>query len=449
MEPIDRSSDSRSQIDDGRRGVLGQAAGVMLGGAAIAALLRPSTARASSQMMQITGWYDVKTDFGAKGDGSTDDASSLQTAINTAAGAQWPLFFPPGNYLIKSALTIPSNSMLIGSSLGLDFGCTINPVGCPAFTIGGPTQAFACCIENLTISPSGTAPDHIISIDNSYSVCFRNIRIYNTQASLGTSAVVLLGNTAAGGHGPCINIIWDNLIVRNDTTQSNIAVLAAAGCGTHRFIFPDLENYKTLFEWRGGQIEMICPFTERAGTYCLNCNSASDSTAYLNTFGGIMSSASSGLPCAIQYQTQGFNSFGTTWSNPSGGGVGFYGMPATPVTFHGFANPNISSTSGDSNINGPTNIAWQSALRLPDLLLRNSVELSITVPHGTQYAYPLAVTGVQLGYFWARATFGGNLNGVILTAYVSGTNDVVIVALNQTGSDVALAGNFFVECGWL
>jgi hypothetical protein len=440
-------SSQDSQTSQTRRGLLGQAASVVLGGATVAALLRPNTALASSQMLQTTGWYNAKADFGATGNGSTDDTAALQTGINTASSAQCPLFVPPGSYRITQPLTIPSNTMLVGSNVGLGFGCVIAPVGCPAFNIGGSTQSFACAIENLTIYPTGSAPDHIISIDNSYSVYLRNIRIYDAQAGLGTGAVVLLGGTAAGGHGPCNNIIWDNLIVRNDTAQSNVAVFAANGCGTHRFITPDLENFGTLFEWQGGQIELVCPYTERAGVFCLDCNATTDSTAYLNTYGGVMSSAPSGTACGIQYQTQGFNSFGTNWSNPSGGAAYVYGMPVSPVTFHGLSNPNLTTSAG-SNFNGSSNIAWQLALRFPELLLRNWVYWTVTVPSGSQAITSLTVTGVQVGYFWARASFDANLDGVVLVAYVQAANSVAIVAQNGTGTEVSLAGNVRVECGW-
>src|SRR6516162_6108259 len=60
---------------------------------------------------------DVKADFGAKGDGTTDDTSAIQTALNKAFNqpggnlatnpqANFPVFFPPGVYKITSPLTV-------------------------------------------------------------------------------------------------------------------------------------------------------------------------------------------------------------------------------------------------------------------------------------------------------------------------------------------------------
>lgn len=59
--------------------------------------------------------FDVThEDYGATGDGVTDDTSALQTAITAAGVVGGKVFFPVGNYLISTALDIPSNVMLEG-----------------------------------------------------------------------------------------------------------------------------------------------------------------------------------------------------------------------------------------------------------------------------------------------------------------------------------------------
>jgi parallel beta-helix repeat protein len=50
-----------------------------------------------------SGMIDAK-DFGASGDGSTDDTSALQAAIDAAAKAKQKLTIPPGNYLVTRSL---------------------------------------------------------------------------------------------------------------------------------------------------------------------------------------------------------------------------------------------------------------------------------------------------------------------------------------------------------
>lgn len=51
-------------------------------------------------------------DFGAAGDGTTDDTAALQAALNSGANT---VYFPPGTYRITSTLTIPESTVLRGA----------------------------------------------------------------------------------------------------------------------------------------------------------------------------------------------------------------------------------------------------------------------------------------------------------------------------------------------
>lgn len=59
-------------------------------------------------------------DYGAVGDGTTDDTSALQAAINAAQAAQARLFITPGVFLVTSTLTIANARAMIieGSGFG-------------------------------------------------------------------------------------------------------------------------------------------------------------------------------------------------------------------------------------------------------------------------------------------------------------------------------------------
>jgi len=54
----------------------------------------------------FASWTNVKTAFGAKGDGITDDTSALQKALNSLTQSTPVLWFPQGTYLITGPLTI-------------------------------------------------------------------------------------------------------------------------------------------------------------------------------------------------------------------------------------------------------------------------------------------------------------------------------------------------------
>lgn len=53
-------------------------------------------------------------DFGATGDGQTDDTSAFQTALDSAGGNGAVVHVPAGNYLVKGHLRVPNNTTLEG-----------------------------------------------------------------------------------------------------------------------------------------------------------------------------------------------------------------------------------------------------------------------------------------------------------------------------------------------
>ena len=53
-------------------------------------------------------------DFGATGDGVTDDRVAISAAITSLGGAIGVVYFPAGNYLMKSTLTVPGGCVLRG-----------------------------------------------------------------------------------------------------------------------------------------------------------------------------------------------------------------------------------------------------------------------------------------------------------------------------------------------
>lgn len=53
----------------------------------------------------ITPWINVKTDFGAVGNGSFDDTTAINNAIAAANASPTVIYFPPGTYKVTGALT--------------------------------------------------------------------------------------------------------------------------------------------------------------------------------------------------------------------------------------------------------------------------------------------------------------------------------------------------------
>jgi hypothetical protein len=92
-------------------------------------------------------------DFGAKGDGKTDDTQAFQKALDEAGKKGGIVFVPAGDYLIKSHLLIPPNVTLEGvakapPTTSLGYGSTLLAVEGKGSTEGTP---FIILQRNSTI----------------------------------------------------------------------------------------------------------------------------------------------------------------------------------------------------------------------------------------------------------------------------------------------------------
>ncbi|MGB9587886.1 MAG: glycosyl hydrolase family 28-related protein [Armatimonadota bacterium] len=71
------------------------------------------TATCANVLAQQPSQVNVR-EFGAKGDGTTDDTAAFQRALESVAEKGGTVFVPIGNYLIKSHLNVPANVTLEG-----------------------------------------------------------------------------------------------------------------------------------------------------------------------------------------------------------------------------------------------------------------------------------------------------------------------------------------------
>jgi glucan 1,3-beta-glucosidase len=100
---------------------------------------------------------------GAKGDGSTDDTTAIQNAVNSLQPGQ-VLYFDHGNYKITSTIKIPGNSNIkitgevwpVIAASGSFFGDQANPQ--PLFQIGTTTDVGSVEMSDLVFSTIGNAP---------------------------------------------------------------------------------------------------------------------------------------------------------------------------------------------------------------------------------------------------------------------------------------------------
>src|SRR5919202_5447299 len=59
---------------------------------------------ADKELPADSGIVDVKADYGAKGDGATDDTESIQKAIEVGIDEERTVYFPEGTYLVSDRL---------------------------------------------------------------------------------------------------------------------------------------------------------------------------------------------------------------------------------------------------------------------------------------------------------------------------------------------------------
>lgn len=137
-------------------------------------------------------------DFGAKGDGSTDDATAINaglTAINAAGGGR--LFLSPGTYIIGSAINYPGNNI----------------------SLEGAGQG-----HTIIKAKNGAAFEYMITAASRTSIGLSNLTVDVNQANRFTAL------QAAGG-GPLrgVGVNWTSPI---DGRIHNVLVKNAVGNGT-------------------------------------------------------------------------------------------------------------------------------------------------------------------------------------------------------------------------
>lgn len=125
-------------------------------------------------------------DFGAKGDGVTDDTEAIQTALNVAKNLRKTLFFPEGQYICSNTLIV---SMTDDNRLSIiSDGATLKLV-CNAaiqkfFDIVPSTEDNDILIEGIKID-GNTKTNIGLSIshdgENSPSITLNNISVYNIR----------------------------------------------------------------------------------------------------------------------------------------------------------------------------------------------------------------------------------------------------------------------------
>lgn len=118
-------------------------------------------------------------DFGAVGDGVTDDTAAIQAAIDSLGAVGGVVEVPPGTYKVSSALNISSYVCLRGSGAVASSIITNNSTGNVVY-INGVSNSPGCTVENLFFNSSVTrTAGSYIESHSSNGTFVKNCKMYS------------------------------------------------------------------------------------------------------------------------------------------------------------------------------------------------------------------------------------------------------------------------------
>ena len=326
--------------------------------------------------------------FGAVGDGVTDDTTALQGAINAGIAGQIPIYIPAGRYLISAALVINRGCHIFGAFVEPEitmFSGTPNQGGNGTWLVLDGTHLVSAFFINPVGTPSasnqalGVEIDHIAIIHNQpvpgggwtprlYPPAIdipagSDVNIHDVFLMNPTVAIRAAGQSAGrltiervSGQPLTQGIVFDNqtdtVVVRDIhfwtywSLDSNVlAYQKANGVGMQlgRIDNPVIDNFFCLWYWVGTQISRTANgdatavrFTNCDWDLCGNPFVINDATGGHTVY---MSGCLLGGPG---------DTTSTSGLTITGGGGGSQVYLST-CTFTGFGNHCVSVESGASN----------------------------------------------------------------------------------------------------
>ena len=215
------------------------------------------------------------TDFGAKGDGTTDDTNAFQTAIDSAAVQGGTVHIPAGNYKITQTLNVPGGVQLKGDGLGnsLDAnnnsapGSRISFYGSNVFALEFLGDYVGC--RNMTVVDAGglAAGGINLSVENfgsSVGATFNDLFLldFSNGTSLKLEALTSSGIAFSSFENIHIRNAKNGIHIVVDTDGSFINLVTfrsinISGTGFEHGVL--IDGGLTTTDWYGLTIQANCP----------------------------------------------------------------------------------------------------------------------------------------------------------------------------------------------
>jgi len=164
----------------------------------------------------INGSPNNVLDFGAVGDGVTNDSSAIQAALTASSGKT--LVFPPGTYLINgTGLTVPSSITIQG------YGATVKASTTPTADLFIATSKQDIVLEGLTVDANSYAVASNIAMLG-FRSCSK-VNVFNCQfINMDRFGIAFNGGS---------DVTIENNYISKDTaaTSQNQAILVSSSAG--------------------------------------------------------------------------------------------------------------------------------------------------------------------------------------------------------------------------
>jgi hypothetical protein len=216
---------------------------------------------------------NVKTDFGATGDGVADDTAEIQAALDAGK----VVFLPAGTYKISTALSVTDNRTLFGEGSNASILATsVNTINCIETTsdarrvvlrdfgitsTAGRGASNAGIKQNLTLGVAQSEFQNLRILTFQYGIYYGD-RFWDSTVRNVRCDSCSYGAYSVGTAGTNINVHWDRFY----SEEHQITGFNVASCFTYL-----LHACNFGGEQGGGQSQALV-VTSNAALRCVSCN---------------------------------------------------------------------------------------------------------------------------------------------------------------------------------
>ena len=213
----------------------------------------------------IDGATVTVKDYGASGDGVTDDTASIQAAINGMPDNGGILFFPQGTYKVTSSLTVPS--------IGQEFGNhVLKPISFMGESIPNNPGALGLLSDGPTVisyTGSGAMFDLMLGTGATafFDGSFVDIGIIGDGTTAGTRAIKAYSLTRnAIFQNLMIRGFEENILIEGDCYSSTFINIRLQRAAVHNLHVKGIMNHVSFFNCLFDIAQDSCVHLERIGS---------------------------------------------------------------------------------------------------------------------------------------------------------------------------------------